>query len=87
MLQMNQAPGANAIQTANAVLAELERLSPRFPPGLEYQVVYDATRFVRASLSLIVQILVEAFLIVLAVTFLFLQDWRATLVSAGRSAV
>lgn len=82
MLQINQAPGANAIQTANAVLAELERLSPRFPPGLEYQVVYDATRFVRASLSLIVQILVEAFLIVLAVTFLFLQDWRATLVSA-----
>ncbi len=82
MLQMNQAPGANAIQTANAVLAELERLSPRFPPGLEYQVIYDATRFVRASLSLIVQILVEAFLIVLAVTFLFLQDWRATLVSA-----
>jgi hydrophobe/amphiphile efflux-1 (HAE1) family protein len=82
MLQINQAPGANAIQTANAVLAELERLSPGFPPGLEYQVVYDATRFVRASLSLIVQILVEAFLIVLAVTFLFLQDWRATLVSA-----
>ena len=82
MLQINQAPGANAIQTANAVLAELERLSPRFPPGLEYQVVYDATRFVRASLSLIIRILVEAFLIVLAVTFLFLQDWRATLVSA-----
>ena len=82
MVQINQAPGANAIQTANAVLAELERLSPRFPPGLEYQVVYDATRFVRASLSLIVRILVEAFLIVLAVTFLFLQDWRATAVSA-----
>ena len=59
-----------------------QRLSPTFPPGLEYQVVYDATRFVRASLSLIVQILGEAFLIVLAVTFLFLQDWRATLVSA-----
>ncbi|WP_157019351.1 efflux RND transporter permease subunit [Mesorhizobium xinjiangense] len=82
MLQVNQAPGANAIQTANAVLAELERLSPRFPPGLEYQVVYDATRFVRASLSLIAQVLVEAFLIVLLVTFVFLQDWRATAVSA-----
>ncbi|MBB4186247.1 HAE1 family hydrophobic/amphiphilic exporter-1/multidrug efflux pump [Sinorhizobium terangae] len=82
MLQISQAPGANAIQTANAVLAELERLSPRFPAGLEYEVVYDATRFVRASLSLIVEILIEAFLIVLFVTFLFLQDWRATLVSA-----
>ncbi|MGX5732923.1 efflux RND transporter permease subunit [Bosea thiooxidans] len=82
MLQINQAPGANAIQTANAVLAELERLSPRFPPGLQYQVVYDATRFVRASLTLIVRILVEAFVIVLLITYLFLQDWRATLVSA-----
>ncbi|WP_331372884.1 efflux RND transporter permease subunit [Sinorhizobium chiapasense] len=82
MLQISQAPGANAIQTANAVLAELERLSPRFPAGLEYQVVYDATRFVRASLSLIVEILIEAFLIVLFITFLFLQDWRAMLVSA-----
>lgn len=82
MLQISQAPGANAIQTANAVLAELDRLSSSFPPGLEFQVVYDATQFVRASLSLIAQILVEAFLIVLLVTFLFLQDWRATLVSA-----
>ncbi|WEX10752.1 efflux RND transporter permease subunit [Chelativorans sp. AA-79] len=82
MLQINQAPGANAIQTANAVLAELQRLSPQFPPGFEHQIVYDATRFVRASITLIVRILGEAFLIVLAVTFLFLQDWRATLVSA-----
>jgi HAE1 family hydrophobic/amphiphilic exporter-1/multidrug efflux pump len=82
MLQINQAPGANAIQTANAVLAELQRLSPRFPPGLQYQVIYDATRFVSASIALIVRILVEAFVIVLFITFLFLQDWRATLVSA-----
>ncbi|HWK63521.1 MAG TPA: efflux RND transporter permease subunit [Rhizobiaceae bacterium] len=82
MLQINQAAGANAIQTANAVEAELQRLSATFPPGLQYQVVYDATRFVRASLALIVRILVEAFLIVLAITFLFLQDWRSTMVSA-----
>lgn len=82
MLQIFQSPGANAIQTGNAVKAELQRLSSTFPPGLEYQVVYDATRFVQASLSLIVRILIEAFLIVLAITFLFLQDWRATLVAA-----
>jgi HAE1 family hydrophobic/amphiphilic exporter-1/multidrug efflux pump len=82
MLQVSQSPGANAIQTANAVLAELQRLSPQFPPGLEYQVVFDATRFVRTSLLQIVQILVEAFVIVVLVTFLFIQDWRATLVSA-----
>lgn len=82
MMQINQAPGANAINTANAVMAELERLSATFPPGLKYEVVYDATQFVRASVASIVQVLTEAFLIVLLITYLFLQDWRATVVSA-----
>ncbi len=82
MLQINQSPDANAIQTANAVQAELERLSSRFPPGLQYHVVYDATRFVEASLQLTARTLFEAFVIVLVVTFIFLQDWRATLISA-----
>lgn len=82
MLQINQSPGANAIQTATAVEAELERLSSRFPAGLQYHVVYDATRFVEASLQLTTRTLFEAFVIVLAVTFIFLQDWRATLISA-----
>ncbi|GLU28130.1 efflux RND transporter permease subunit [Brucella sp. NBRC 12950] len=82
MLQINQSPGANAIETAQAVQAELERLSSRFPQGLQYHVVYDATRFVQASLKLTTRTLLEAFLIVLAVTFIFLQDWRATLISA-----
>jgi hydrophobe/amphiphile efflux-1 (HAE1) family protein len=82
MLTISQAPGANAISTANAVEAELERLRPTFPAGLEYQIVYDATQFVRASIASIVQILIEAFIIVLVITFLFLQDWRATVISA-----
>jgi len=82
MLQINQSPGANAIQTATAVQAELKRLSSRFPAGLQYHVVYDATRFVDASLQLTTRTLFEAFVIVLAVTFIFLQDWRATLISA-----
>lgn len=82
MMTVAQAPGANAIETADAVLAELERLSATFPPGLEYQVVYDATRFVRASVAQVAQILGEAFLIVLVITYLFLQDWRPTLVAA-----
>ncbi len=82
MLRISQSPGANAIQTADAVMAELQRLRPRFPPGLEYQAVYDATRFVRTSLALILRILVEAFVIVLLITYLFLQDWRATMVTA-----
>jgi len=82
MLTVSQAPGANAINTANAVEAELERLRPTFPAGLDYKIVYDATQFVRASIESIVEILIEAFLIVLVITFLFLQDWRATVISA-----
>lgn len=82
MMQVNQAPGANAIQTADALEEVLERLAAGFPESLEYEIVYDATDFVRASISLIVKIFIEAFLIVIVVTFLFLQDWRATLVAA-----
>lgn len=82
MMTIAQAPGANAIETGDAVLAELERLSATFPSGLEYKVVYDATRFVRASVQQILQVLIEAFLIVILITYLFLQDWRATLISA-----
>src|SRR5690606_16732588 len=69
MLTVAQAPGANAIATADAVQAELERLRSTFPPGLEFQVVYDATQFVRSSVAMILQILGEAFLIVLFITF------------------
>src|SRR5690606_33271402 len=64
MMTIAQAPGANAIETADAVVAELERLSATFPPGLEYTVVYDATRFVRANVEQIVSVLIEAFIIV-----------------------
>ena len=82
MLTISQAPGANAINTANAVEAELEALRPTFPAGLDYQIVYDATQFVRASIASIAQVLFEAFIIVLAITYIFLQDWRATVISA-----
>src|SRR3546814_3392056 len=78
MMTIAQAPGANAIATGDAVLAEFERLSATFPPGLEYTVVYDATRFVRASVEQIATVLVEAFIIVTIITFLFLQAWRVT---------
>ncbi len=81
MMTIAQAPGANAIETGDAVLAELERLSATFPPGLEYQVVYDATSFVRANVEQIVTVLAEAFIIVILITFLFLQNWRATVIA------
>lgn len=82
MLQISQAPGANAINTANAVLKRLQELQPTFPKGAQYEVVYDATQFVRASIASILQVLTEAFLIVVFITFLFLQDWRSTAVAA-----
>lgn len=80
MMTVSQSPGANALQTGSAVLAELENLSETFPQGLAYEVVYDATLFVSANVESIVITLIEAFLIVVVVVFLFLQDWRATLV-------
>ncbi|HET7409000.1 MAG TPA: efflux RND transporter permease subunit, partial [Paracoccaceae bacterium] len=81
MIQVNQAPGANAIETRDAVIAQLDELSEGFPEGLEYRVIYDATLFVSSSIELILTILVEAFVIVMVIVFLFLQDWRATLVA------
>ena len=82
MLIINQAPGANALATADAVLAELKTLSQQFPHGLAYDPVYDSTTFVRASIHEIIVTLAITFAIVVAVTFLFLGDWRATLIPA-----
>lgn len=75
-----QAPGANALDVAAQVRAELERLSQRFPEDVAYAIVFDTTRFVSATIEEIVFTLGITFLLVVAVTYLFLQDWRATLI-------
>jgi HAE1 family hydrophobic/amphiphilic exporter-1 len=75
-------PGANAIQMAKSVRAEMENLSARFPPGVEHLVVYDTTVFVTDSISEVLVTFVEAFLLVFLVVYVFLQDWRATLIPA-----
>jgi hydrophobe/amphiphile efflux-1 (HAE1) family protein len=80
MLVVNQAPRANALGTVDAVGKELESLSKQFPPGLAYEPVYDSTLFVRASIHEIIITLAITFAIVVAVTFLFLGDWRATII-------
>ena len=77
-----QAPGANALDVANAVRAELETLKARFPDGVAAEVMYDSTLFVRASIHEIVVTLAITAAIVLIVVFLFLQDLRATIVPA-----
>ncbi|MBB3950953.1 efflux RND transporter permease subunit [Aureimonas jatrophae] len=81
-IQINQAPGANALQTVTAVRAELERLRPEFPQGLDYQIIYDSTQFVDATIHEIVLTLGITAAIIVVVVFLFLQDWRSTLIPA-----
>ncbi|MFN9489697.1 MAG: efflux RND transporter permease subunit [Betaproteobacteria bacterium] len=73
-------PGANALATADAVNSEMARLKQRFPPGLESAVVYDTTRFVSVSIREVGKTLLEAMALVFLVVFLFLQNWRATLI-------
>ena len=79
-LVVYQSPDANALDVAKAVRAELERLSGRFPEGMDYAVVFDTTSFVSATIEEIVLTLGITFLLVVVVIYLFLQDWRATLI-------
>ena len=73
-------PGANALEVARSVRARMEELKPGFPPGVAYAVPFDTTRFVDASIKEVNKTIFEAALLVLAVVFLFLQTWRATLI-------
>ena len=75
-------PGANAVQTAAAVRANLDRLSQRFPPGLKYLVNYDTTTFVQATIHDVLVTLLIAFALVVIVVFVFLGSLRATLIPA-----
>ncbi len=73
-------PGANALDVADAIYAELDTLSTRYPPGVETKIIYDTTLAVRASIEEVVTTMFITFTLVVLVTFLFLADWRATLV-------
>jgi len=74
------APGANALDVADAVKAKVAALSKRFPAGVDYEIPFDTTRFVKASISEVEHTLFEAGLLVVLVVFLFLGSWRATLI-------
>ena len=73
-------PGANAVDTADRVHAFMENARKSFPAGINYKVSYDSTRFVRAAIHEVMQTLLIAVLLVILVVFLFLQNWRATLI-------
>ena len=74
------APGANALQTADAVKAILEESALRFPPDMSYTITLDSTLPIKASMSEIQHTLVEAVVLVLLVVFVFLQSFRATII-------
>lgn len=76
------APGANAVKTAAAVQATMQRLSERFPTGLKHMVMYDSTDFVRDTVAEVLKTLAEAFVLVVIVVFLFLGNLRATVIPA-----
>ena len=81
-LGIYQLPGSNALDVAREVKAEMVRLAPTFPPGLKYQVALDTTLYVEQSLKEVVKTLFEAIVLVILVIFVFLQDWRTTLIPA-----
>ena len=73
-------PGANALDVAADVVKTVDRIKSRFPEGLAYHVPYDTTRFVKVSIREVIITLAEAMALVVLVVFLFLQNWRATLI-------
>ncbi|NPA24697.1 MAG: efflux RND transporter permease subunit [Deltaproteobacteria bacterium] len=80
ILALYRSTGANAMDTMREVNAKLKELSARLPAGVEYKVILDTTRYVSTAIHEIVVTLVMTFLLVLFVNYIFLQDWRATLV-------
>ncbi|KAA8918050.1 multidrug efflux RND transporter permease subunit [Xanthomonas sontii] len=75
-----QAPGANALQIRDQVIAKMDELTKQFPDDVKYEAVYDTTIFVRDSISAVVHTLLEAVLLVVLVVILFLQTWRASII-------
>ncbi|MEM8783646.1 MAG: multidrug efflux RND transporter permease subunit [Planctomycetota bacterium] len=79
-LGIYQLPGSNAVAVADGIRGALEELAVDFPEDIDYQVTFDFTDFVRASIEEVVTTLFIAAFLVFLVTYLFLQDWRATLI-------
>src|SRR6476620_722827 len=79
-LSIYQLPGSNALETASGVYQKMEELKSRFPEGLDYQIVYDTTPFIRESIKEVVSTLRDAVILVAIVVLVFLQNWRAALI-------
>ncbi|MEK1911638.1 MAG: efflux RND transporter permease subunit, partial [Pseudomonas chlororaphis] len=75
-----QRPGSNAIDVSDQVRAKMAELKKSFPEGMDYEIVYDPTIFVRSSIEAVVHTLFEALILVVLVVILFLQTWRASII-------
>jgi len=79
-LVLKQNPGSNSNKIIAEVKAKLEELKKNLPPGIDYEINYDVSSFVNASIGQVLHTLLEAFILVSIVVFLFLGDWRSTLI-------
>ncbi|SEK14348.1 multidrug efflux pump [Variovorax sp. OK605] len=77
---VQQTPSGNALQTAKAVRAKMDELSKYFPQGVKWAIPYDSSRFVSISITEVVKTLLEAVALVFVVMFIFLQNWRYTII-------
>jgi hydrophobe/amphiphile efflux-1 (HAE1) family protein len=75
-----QAPGSNALELSTSVRETMETLKKSFPQGMDYDIIYDPTQFVRQSISAVIETLLEAIALVVLVVILFLQTWRASVI-------
>src|SRR5207253_771775 len=77
-----QLPGSNALDVAKGIRKAMERIKPSLPPGMDYEIPFDTTKFVDAAIDEVYMTLFQAGALVLIVILVFLQSWRALLVPA-----
>ena len=75
-----QSPGSNALELSTQVRETMQQLEKSFPDGMDYEIIYDPTQFVRQSIDAVITTLLEAILLVVLVVVLFLQTWRASII-------
>ena len=77
---LKQSPGSNAAEVIEEIKAKLEEMKKSFPPGMDYEIAYDVSKFVDASIEKVLHTLLEAFILVSLVVYMFLGDLRSTLI-------
>lgn len=80
-MMINQTPGGNAMETAKGIYAALDELKQNFPSDVDYLVSYETVSVIEASIEAVIMTLLEALLLVTIVVFVFLQSWRATIIT------